>query len=165
MEAYTLQRGKRYFWYIPWTGARNRTRNGDEGAVLDEADFRVSRGVEFRWTTPRYGCCLRLALPRPGVFYNFGAVVDYVSHASSQIIRVSCESDGTRILVSQIILRYVTSTVKRDEGATRTLDAFAFWINLQNKHSRVLWIELRRWCPLNIILMRSLLIRVVWNVT
>lgn len=103
MEVYTLQRKAVLLVYIPRTGARNGARNGDEGAVLDKADFRAPRGVEFRRTAPRYGCCLRLALPRPGVLYNFGAVVNYVSHASSQIIRVTYESDRRRFILFKLL--------------------------------------------------------------
>jgi len=82
--------------YIPRARARNETRNGDEGTVLDEADFRFPRGIEFRRAAPGHGCCFRLALPRPRVFYDPGAVVDYVGHAPPQVIRVSyqTESDG-----------------------------------------------------------------------
>lgn len=104
---------------IPRAGAWDGARNSDERSVLDEADFRVPRGVEFRRAAPRYGCCLRLAPPRPGVLYNFGAVVDYVGHASPQVIRVPCESDAVRGISHAVRSCHVDARNEREIPARR----------------------------------------------
>lgn len=140
MGVYALQRKAVLLVYIPRAGARDGARNGDEGAVLDKADFRAPRGVEFRRAAPCYGCCLRLALPRPGVLYNFGAVVNYVGHASSQIIRVPCGSNENEKVILANWFRSIDRSEKLCERTRngRTSHGHALSrirINLQNKHA------------------------------
>lgn len=79
---------KTVFIYVLGARAWNRSWDRCERTILHETNFRASCSVEFRRTAPRNGSRLRLAFSRLGVFYYPGAIVDYVSHTASQVIRV-----------------------------------------------------------------------------